>query len=124
MLAASDVMCVIPTRDPERARAFYEGALGLPVVVDDGFATVLKANNATIRLTKVAELQPHPFTLLGWEVSDMEGTVRSLAERGVMFERLPGVEQDELGIWSVPGGMGKVDWFKDPDGNLLSLSLH
>jgi catechol 2,3-dioxygenase-like lactoylglutathione lyase family enzyme len=117
-------MCVIPTRDSAKARAFFEGVLGLPVEVDDGFATVLRANNATIRLTKVQDFQPLPFTLMGWEVADMDGKVRSLAERGVVFEQFPGVEQDDLGIWTVPGAGAKVAWFKDPDGNLLSLSSH
>jgi catechol 2,3-dioxygenase-like lactoylglutathione lyase family enzyme len=124
MLAADNVMCVIPTTDAGRARAFFEGVLGTPVEVDDGFALVLRGKNASIRVTKVQEFQPLPFTLMGWEVEDIDRKVPELAARGVAFEQFPGVEQDSLGIWTVPGGGAKVAWFKDPDGNLLSLPSH
>ena len=69
------------------------------------------------------EFTPHPFTLLGWEVTGIEKEVAALAEAGVVFERYGFFEQDALGIWTAPNG-DKVAWFKDPDGNTLSVSQH
>ena len=123
MLGSNKIVAFVPTRDSAQARAFYEGTLGLKFVTDDGFALVLDANGIMIRVAKVPEFKPAQFTILGWEVLDIESTVSDLAKEGVRFEKygLPG--QDERGIWSAPGG-AKVAWFKDPDGNVLSVSQH
>ena len=88
----------------------------------DAFALVLDANGIMLRVTK-AKFTPHPFTILGWQVDDIEAEVRELTSRGVQFERYSFFEQDPLGIWTAPSG-DKVAWFKDPDGNTLSLSQH
>ena len=121
MLARQKLMAFVATSDGERARAFYEGTLGLTVISDDAFALAVDANGTMLRIQKVGQFQPHPFTTLGWEVGDIDGVVASMAERGVTFERFPGVAQDERGIWSAPGG-ARVAWFKDPDGNTLSIT--
>jgi catechol 2,3-dioxygenase-like lactoylglutathione lyase family enzyme len=121
MLGSKKIVAFIPTRDFAKARAFYEGILGIPFVSEDSFALVLDANGILFRITKVPEFQPQPFTILGWEISDIEGCVSGLAEKGVKFERYGLPQQDERGIWSAPGG-AKVAWFKDPDGNTLSVS--
>jgi hypothetical protein len=76
-----------------------------------------------LRVTVVNELSPAPFTVLGWQVANIAIAVRSLREAGVEFQRFPGMPQDELGIWSSPGG-ARVAWFKDLDGNVLSVSQH
>jgi hypothetical protein len=60
---------------------------------------------------------------MGWEVSDIEAVVKWLTERGVAFEKYPFVQDRKLGIWTAPSG-DKVAWFKDPDGNVLSVSQH
>jgi len=60
-------------------------------------------------------------TALGWAVPDARGAVRELVARGVVIERFEGMDQDELGVWTPEPGTG-VAWFKDPDGNLLSVS--
>jgi len=60
---------------------------------------------------------------LGWQVPDIAAAVRDLAQAGVTFERYGFMQQDELGIWTTPTG-AKVAWFKDPDGNILSISQH
>ena len=122
MLSSNNITCMVPTRDATKARSFYQGILGLTVESEDPFALVLKAKNLTVRVVKVAELTPQPFTLLGWDVENVGESVRELAGRGVVFERFAGMEQDELGIWTVPGAADRVAWFKDPDGNLLSVS--
>src|SRR5271154_5059573 len=123
MLSSSKIVAFVPTRDSAQAKAFYEGILGLKFIYEDGFALVLDANGIKVRVAKVPEFKPAQFTILGWEVSDIESTVSDLAKKGIRFEKygLPG--QDESGIWGAPSG-AKVAWFKDPDGNVLSLSQH
>jgi catechol 2,3-dioxygenase-like lactoylglutathione lyase family enzyme len=123
MLSSQKLMAFVATRDPARAKEFYGGTLGLQFVSDDGFALVFNANGTTVRIATVRELSPAPYTVLGWEVDDIENAVKELAKAGVAFERYGIFPQDELGIWSAPGGV-RVAWFKDPDGNTLSLSQH
>jgi catechol 2,3-dioxygenase-like lactoylglutathione lyase family enzyme len=120
MLGTARIQAFIPTRDADAAKRFYADVLGLRFVADDSFALVFDANGTELRIQRVQELTPHPFTALGWIVDDITAQVRELASRGVTFERYDFVTQDELGIWTTPGA--KVAWFKDPDGNLLSLA--
>jgi len=122
MLSSTNIVAFVPAKDPEKARAFYEGVLGLRFVKDDGFALVLDANGIMVRVAK-AQFTPAPFTILGWQVTDIEKMVVALQEKGVKFETFGFFEQDELGIWTAPTG-DKVAWFKDPDGNVLSVSQH
>jgi catechol 2,3-dioxygenase-like lactoylglutathione lyase family enzyme len=121
MLANADVIAFVATADLARARAFYEGDLGLAVIEDDGFALAFDAHGTMLRVTRVAALAPAPYTVLGWSVSDIAATVRELETRGVAFARFAGFEQDEQGIWTAPSG-ALVAWFADPDGNTLSLT--
>jgi len=123
MLGSTNIVAFVPTRDFDKARAFYEGVLGLRFVKDDGFALVLDANGIMIRVAKVPEFTPAQFTILGWQVSNIEDVARTLQNKGVHFEILGFFKQDELGIWTAPTG-DKVAWFKDPDGNILSVSEH
>lgn len=124
MLGSIDIVAFVPTTDAARARAFYEGVLGLSFVKDDGFAMVLNANGIMIRVAKVGkDFVPAQFTILGWQVSEIETVVRDLQKKGVHFEIFGFFKQDELGIWTAPTG-DKVAWFKDPDGNILSVSQH
>jgi catechol 2,3-dioxygenase-like lactoylglutathione lyase family enzyme len=120
MLGTAKIQAFIPTRDAEAAKRFYADVLGLRFVADDSFALVFDAGGTELRLQRVRELTPHPFTALGWIVDDITTRVRELSARGVAFERYDFVPQDDLGIWTTPGA--KVAWFKDPDGNLLSLA--
>src|ERR1700691_1860145 len=122
MLGSIDIVAFVPTKDSEKARAFYVGVLGLRFVKDDGFALVLDANGIKVRVAK-AQFTPAPFTILGWQVGDIEKVVTGLQGKGVQFERFGFFEQDALGIWTAPSG-DKVAWFKDPDGNILSVSQH
>jgi catechol 2,3-dioxygenase-like lactoylglutathione lyase family enzyme len=122
MLGSIDIVAFVPTKDAEKAKAFYVGVLGLKFVKDDGFALVLDANGIKVRVAK-AQFTPAPFTILGWQVPDIEKMVTGLQEKGVQFERFGFFKQDELGIWTAPGG-DKVAWFKDPDGNVLGISQH
>lgn len=123
MLGSMDIIAFVPITNAERSRAFYEGVLGLRFVSDDQFALVFEANGTMVRAVKLKESTPAQFTVLGWEVSGIEDVVRALAKRGVKFEIFEFMKQDELGIWNAPSG-AKVAWFKDPDGNVLSVSQH
>ena len=109
------------TTDPARAKSFYGGVLGLTLVSEDTFALVFDAQGTTLRVTVVPEIVLAPYTVLGWNVADITAATRGLVQAGAQFERYPSMKQDELGIWSAPGG-AKVAWFKDADGNVLSLS--
>jgi len=121
MLGASRLMAFVATKDPAKARSFYENTLGLRVIADEPFAIVLDANGTMLRVQKVREVTPAPHTALGWRVTDIRSAVRGLGEKGVAFERFGFFPQDELGIWTADDGT-KVAWFKDPDGNLLSVT--
>jgi catechol 2,3-dioxygenase-like lactoylglutathione lyase family enzyme len=121
MLGEATYVGFIPVRDTSEARRFYEGTLGLRVVEDTPYALVVEANGTMLRITPVPELTVQPFTIAGWDVVDVAATVRGLAERGVVCARYDGMVQDELGIWTTPGG-DRVAWFRDPDGNTLSLT--
>lgn len=121
MLGACDLVAFVPTRNAATAKRFYQETLGLTFVNDDGFAVVFDAHGVTVRVVKVPEYTPFAFTLLGWRVADIETQHRQLEAHGVTFERFGLPDQDPRGIWTAPGG-ARVAWFKDPDGNLLSIS--
>ena len=102
-------------------RLFYEGIIGLRVISEDHFALVLDGNGTMIRVTNVPNFKPQQFTILGWDVSDIDEAVSHLNQRGVRFEKYGMARQNEQGIWKSPNG-ARVAWFKDPDGNVLSLT--
>lgn len=123
MLTTADLVAFIPTTNPKKARAFYEDTLGLEFVSDDKFALVFKSGGVTIRIANVSGVshKPASFTILGWTVPDVGKAVAGLVKHGVLFERYAGMVQDALGVWTSPSG-AKVAWFKDPDGNILSVT--
>src|SRR3954447_17097883 len=112
----------VTTKDAPRAREFYGDKLGFRFVSEDDFAVVFDANGTMLRVVKGAKAEPRQHTILGWESADIAADVRALVARGVTFEQygMSFMPQDELGIWTAPNG-DKVAWFKDPDGNVLSL---
>ena len=121
MLGTSEVIAFVATADAARSREFYEGVLGLRLVSDEPWAIVFDAAGTMLRLQKVKELTPAAYTTLGWKVSDIHAQMAELAHKGVQFERYEGLTQDEDGVWTAPGG-AMIAWFKDPDGNTLSLT--
>jgi catechol 2,3-dioxygenase-like lactoylglutathione lyase family enzyme len=122
LLGSSKLSAFSATANPERAKTFYRDQLGLTLVSDEQYALVFDANGTMLRVQKVKEVGDAKYTSLGWNVSDIEAMVQELEKAGVKFEHynLPG--QDEKGIWTPPGSTAKVAWFKDPDGNILSLA--
>jgi catechol 2,3-dioxygenase-like lactoylglutathione lyase family enzyme len=123
MISHSPMIAFIPTRDAARARHFYEDILGLRFISDDSFALVMDANGTIVRIVRVGEFTPAPFTILGWHVADIHNEIAELAAKGLQFTRYSHFEQSADGVWTAPGG-AKVAWFLDPDGNTLSLSQH
>jgi catechol 2,3-dioxygenase-like lactoylglutathione lyase family enzyme len=121
MLNTSKIISFVATKNPAIAREFYERTLGLSLVSDDPFALVFNVNGSMLRVAKVQELAPAKHAVLGWDVRNIRAEIKQLTERGVRFERYAGLSQDEQGIWTSPAG-GKIAWFKDGDGNTLSLT--
>lgn len=115
--------CFVAVADRARAKAFYGETLGLTLKYEDNFALVFDSNGTTLRVSPVKDFKPQPFTVMGWEVTDIKATVKALNEVGIEFVRVPGLPQDESGIWSPAPGIF-VAWFKDPDGNMLSVAQH
>ncbi|HZQ92190.1 MAG TPA: VOC family protein [Terriglobales bacterium] len=123
MLANAKLMGFLFTTDYDRARAFFEGQLGFEFISLDPFALVMRAGSTCIRIVKMPKFTPAQGTVLGWQVTDIEAVAGWLASRGVATEKYPFVQDQKTGIWTTPNG-DKVAWFKDPDGNVLSISQH
>ncbi len=123
MLNTCKIAAFVATGNPERSRVFYETVLGLKFISDEQYAIVFDANGTTLRIQKVQEVAPIPYTALGWHVTNIEKMVAELTDQGVKFEFFEGFGQDEIGIVTFPNG-AKVAWFKDPDGNMLSLDQY
>jgi catechol 2,3-dioxygenase-like lactoylglutathione lyase family enzyme len=121
ILASQELVAFLATRDAARAKAFYRDTLELRLVSEDEFALVFDAAGTMLRIATVQELAAAKYTVLGWEVADIVGTAKDLQKAGVKLEHYPGMQQDELGIWNSPSG-ARVAWFKDPDGNTLSIT--
>jgi catechol 2,3-dioxygenase-like lactoylglutathione lyase family enzyme len=110
--------------DVARAKSFYQDTLGLRLIAEEPpFALIFDANGIMLRLGMAKELPPAHGTVLGWQVPDIAATAKSLQQSRIRFERYEWMQQDDLGIWTSPTG-AKVAWFKDPDGNILSISEH
>jgi len=122
MEQARSIIAFLATTDSARALTFYRDVLGLTFVADEDFALVFDAAGIMLRIQKTRAHTPAPHTALGFDVPSIVQEMRALSERGVRFERYAGMPQDELGIWQPPGTQTRIAWFKDPDGNLLSLT--
>ena len=118
-LGTAPAIAFVPSLDLDRSRGFYERLLGLEITGSDGFALWARAGGVAVRIAKVPELRPAPFTVIGFFVEDISTHVRALAGRGILFERFPNADAD--GVWTAPNG-DKVAWLKDPDGNVIGLT--
>jgi len=115
------IVAFVGTTKPSAAKHFYGDVLGLHLVNQDEFALVFDAHGTPLRVTIVPAVVATEYTVVGWLVSDVRREAARLQDAGVQLCRYPGMEQDELGVWTTPAG-GRVAWFKDPDGNTLSIS--
>ena len=121
MLADKELKAFVPTTKPNEAKSFYKDILELKLLSEDNYALEFDANGTLLRVIIVQELKPHPFTVLGWNVGNISSTIKLLNDKNVYCEKYDFLEQEGLGIWISPSG-AKVAWFKDPDGNVLSLT--
>lgn len=120
-LGFSKIMAFVATKDQVKSKAFYQDTLGLDLISQDHFALAFNVNGIMLRVTNVAAPVIAPYTVLGWQVENIAATTQALQAAGVKFERYEGLNQDEIGIWTAPDG-AQVAWFKDPDGNTLSVA--
>jgi catechol 2,3-dioxygenase-like lactoylglutathione lyase family enzyme len=123
MTKLSTMVGFLVTTNPDAARRFYTETLGFRFITEDHFALAFDASGAMLRIGKAQKFTPAPNTVLGWDVQDITATVSELTKKGVAFERYPQMQGDDLGIFTFPNG-DKVAWFKDPEGNVLSISQH
>ncbi|HUE54626.1 MAG TPA: VOC family protein [Candidatus Udaeobacter sp.] len=123
MLSSCNLVGFLVTKDYDKARAFFETKLGFQFISLDQYALAIEAGAHLIRITRIPNFTPARNTVLGWEVQDIEAVVPWLKQRAVVFEKYPFIQDPEIGIWTAPSG-DKVAWFKDPDGNVLSVSEH
>ncbi len=121
MLTDASVMPFVGTAKPDKARAFYGESLCLTLLADEPFALVFRTGNGTLLVSKVENCMPAPYTVRGWRVLDIDAEIDSLSARGIAFERFDGLPQDARGTMNFGDGT-RVAWFRDPDGNLLSLT--
>ena len=121
MLTDAPLVAFAATTDLGRAHAFYGEVLGLTHVETTPYAAVYDAGGTTLRVTLVDRVVPAPYTVLGWTVADIAAAMDDLARRGLAFARYEGLDQDPAGVWTAPGG-ARIAWFRDPDGNVLSLT--
>ena len=119
-LATAPITSFVGVSDLDAAELFYGDVLGLPLRDARPFALVADTGVTQLRITAVEAVRPAPYSVLGWQVEDIEGTVDELVSKGVQFTRYEGIEQDDRGLWTAPSG-ARIAWFRDPDGNNLSL---
>lgn len=123
-IGATGTITFIQSADLDRALAFYRDTLGLTHARFDGFAHVFEMGDATLRLTHIPDWKAGAHPALGWRVGDIVASMAALKAKGVTFLVYPGMGQDDAGLWTAPGGVARVCWFNDPDGNLLSLTQY
>ncbi len=115
------IVAFVGVSDLDQAQAFYGATLGLRLTDERPYALVADVSGTMLRITQVDTVVAAQYTVLGWDVPDIEVAVDDLARRGVTFLSFDGMAQDERGVWTAPG-VSRVAWFRDPDGNTLSLT--
>jgi catechol 2,3-dioxygenase-like lactoylglutathione lyase family enzyme len=121
-LGSRKIVAFVATSSPAKAKRFYRDKLGLRLVEASPFALVFDAHGTMLRVTPVDKVATAGYTVLGWQVPDIVDAVKRLKKAGVRFERYDGMGQDKLGVWQSPSG-ARIAWFKDPDGNTLSITM-
>lgn len=120
MLADSKLQSIIWTSRINEAETFYRDVLGLPLRGRADGALVFDAGGGDLRVSPVPSTEPSVHTVLGFSVNDVDAIIASLVARGITFERFEGFPHAENGAVMTPDG-ARVAWFRDPDGNLLSV---
>lgn len=123
-LSTAKPVSFIMTRDRKASVAFYGEMLGLTHLHTDHASAVFDLAGRPLRITEARDFTPHAHPVLGFEVADLEATVKELAAKGLKCTIYEGMGQDALGIWTSPDGKTKLAFCNDPDGNALCLSQH
>lgn len=113
----------IATDQPGAARVFFADVIGLKLLEASPYALVFADGDHVLRVQIVEQVDPAPYTVHGWQITDITDEIATLTARGVNFQRFDQLPQDALGIWTTPDG-SKIAWFTDPSGNILSLTQH
>lgn len=120
MLTHSKLQSIIWTSRIAEAEEFYRDRLGLALRTKSDGALVFDVGGGDLRVSPVSSTTRGEHTVLGFAVPNVDNTVAELGARGVIFERFDGFPHDENGIVVSPDG-ARVAWFRDPDGNILSV---
>lgn len=121
MLGENEPIGFLHTTDITVARRFYVDLLGLEFCDESPFALVVRSGPIQVRIAPVDDLEPQPFAVFGWWVDDIDALVDRLSAHGVDPIRYEGLDQDDRGVWTAPGG-ARVAWIHDPDHNTLSFT--
>jgi predicted enzyme related to lactoylglutathione lyase len=122
ILAAAKPIILICTQDVARTAAFYRDVLGLSSVSEDKYAAVFITGGVMLRVSLVPDFAVNGHTVMGFQVEDVVPAVLALREKDVALHRPGGLSLGDMGIWTVPGGLGQVAWIADPQGNFLSIT--
>ena len=120
MLANSKLQSIICTSRMTEAETFYRRVLGLRLRARSDGALVFDVGGADLRVSPVPSTRPSEHTVLGFAVDDVDRAIALLNARNVSFERFDRFPHEENGALTTPDG-ARVAWFRDPDGNLLSI---
>lgn len=122
ILNEAGTMSFISSAKPDEAKKFYSETLGLRFLSEDEYGLMFEVGkDSTLRIQKVQDLKPQPATVFGWAVANISDAVKSLSDHGVKFEQYGFPTQDDRGVCTFENG-DQVAWFKDPDGNTLSVA--
>jgi catechol 2,3-dioxygenase-like lactoylglutathione lyase family enzyme len=120
MLADSQLQTIVWTSRIPEAEKFYSEVLGLPLKARSHGALVYSVGGSDLRVSPVPATQPSAHTVVGFAIADIRTAVDTLAARGIILERFAAFPHDPQGVLTTPDG-AQVAWFRDPDGNLLSI---
>jgi catechol 2,3-dioxygenase-like lactoylglutathione lyase family enzyme len=120
MLGTARLQTLVWTADTTRAKVFYTDILGLNFKRESFGALVYEVGGGELRVSPVPSTAPSAHTVLGFAVENIGNVVDELEKHAVKAERFPNFKHDARGVWTAPDG-SKIIWFRDPDGNLLSV---
>ncbi|MGA8278255.1 MAG: VOC family protein [Rhodanobacteraceae bacterium] len=120
MFSRSKLQSIVCTSRISEAEAFYRDVLGLDLKARSDGALVFDVGGTDLRVSPVPSTAPTEHTVLGFAVPDVYKAVDSLCDKGVALEKFAGLPHDTKGVLVTPDG-SRVAWFRDPDGNLLSV---
>ena len=99
ILSDSNIIAFVPSTNLNKSKLFYEDKLGLTLNSFDEIALEFKIEKAALRVTKVTEFNPTNYTIFGWEVNNIDSTIKELLVQGIEFEKFDYFTQSELGVY-------------------------